>query len=79
MAEEKKVQWGVPSQLESITANLRVSISYLDFNKAKVKEKFGDRTEEIFNVLNEVKSWMTEESEIMHKQIASVLEKLNRR
>jgi hypothetical protein len=79
MAEEKKVQWGVPSQLENITANLRVSISYLDFNKAKVQEKFGDRTEEIFNVLNEVKSWMTEESEIMHKQIASVLEKVNRR
>lgn len=74
MAEEKKVQWGVPSQLENITANLRVSISYLDFNKAKVQEKFGNRTEEIFNVLNEVKSWMTEESEIMHKQIASVLE-----
>ena len=55
MAEKKKVQWGVPSQLENITANLRVSISYLDFNKAKVQEKFGDRTEEIFNVLNEVK------------------------
>ena len=79
MADKKKGQWGVPSQLENITANLRVSISYLDFNKAKVKEKIGDRTEEIFNVLNEVKAWMTEESEVMHKQIASVLEKLNRR
>ena len=76
MAEEKKVQWGVPSQLENINSHYNVVVSYLDFNKEKVKEKFGERSEEIMSVLDEVKSWLNDESEIMHKKLASVLAKI---
>ena len=40
-----------------------------------VKDKFGERSEEIMNVLNEVKAWLNVESDIVHKEIISVFEK----
>ena len=76
MAKEKKAQWGVPSQLENINSHYNVVVSYLDFNKEKVKEKFGERSEEVMSVLNEVKSWLNDESDIMHTKLASVLAKI---
>ena len=54
---------------------LNTLVSYLNFNNAMVKDKFGERSEEIMNVLNEVKAWLNVESDIVHKEIISVFEK----
>lgn len=75
MEEKRKNHWGVPSQLENINGYINTLVSYLNFNNAMVKEKFGERSEEIMNVLNEVKAWLNVESDIVHKEIISVFEK----
>ena len=75
MEEKRKNTWGVPSQLENINGYLNTVVSYLNFNNVKVKEQFGERSEEIMNVLNEVKTWLNKESDIVHKEIISVFEK----
>ena len=75
MEEKRKNQWRVPSQLENINASMNTVVSYLDFNNAMVKDKFGERSGEIMNVLNEVKVWLNIESDIVHKEIISVFEK----
>ena len=73
--EEKKVTWGVPSQLENINQYMNVVVSYLNFNKPKFDEQFGERSEEVMELLNEVKGWLNKESDIVHKEIVSVFEK----
>jgi hypothetical protein len=75
MEEKRKNRWGVPSQLENINGYINTLVSYLNFNNAMVKDKFGERSEEIMNVLNEVKAWLNVESDIVHKEIISVFEK----
>lgn len=75
MVEKRKNRWGVPSQLENINGYINTLVSYLNFNNAMVKDKFGERSEEIMNVLNEVKAWLNVESDIVHKEIISVFEK----
>lgn len=75
MVEKRKNRWGVPSLLENINGYINTLVSYLNFNNAMVKDKFGERSEEIMNVLNEVKAWLNVESDIVHKEIISVFEK----
>lgn len=73
--EKKKITWGVPSQLENINQYMNVVVSYLNFNKPKFDEQFGERSEEVMTLLNEVKGWLNKESDIVHKEIVSVFEK----
>ena len=73
--EKKKITWGVPSQLENINQYMNVVVSYLNFNKPKFDEQFGERSEEVMELLNEVKGWLNKESDIVHKEIVSVFEK----
>lgn len=73
--EKKKITWGVPSQLENINQYMNVVVSYLNFNKPKFDEQFGERSEEVMALLNEVKGWLNKESDIVHKEIMSVFEK----
>jgi hypothetical protein len=73
--EKKKITWGVASQLENISQYMNVIVSYLNFNKPKFDEQFGERSEEVMTVLNEVKEWLNKESAIVHKEIMSVFEK----
>lgn len=73
--EKKKITWGVPSQLENINQYMNVIVSYLNFNKPKFDEQFGERSEEVMELLNEVKGWLNKESDIVHKEIVSVFEK----
>lgn len=70
---KKKPMWRVPSHLENISSSLAVLVSYLEFNKAKLEEKFGARSEEIMNTLNEVNVWMGKEAEIIHADIKKTL------
>lgn len=73
--EKKKITWGVPSQLENINQYMNVVVSYLNFNKPKFDEQFGERSEEVMALLKEVKVWLNKESDIVHKEIMSVFEK----
>lgn len=73
--EKKKITWGVPSQLENINQYMNVVVSYLNFNKPKFDEQFGERSEEVMSLLKEVKVWLNKESDIVHKEIMSVFEK----
>jgi Zn-dependent oligopeptidase len=70
---KKKPMWRVPSHLENISSSLAVLVSYLEYNKPKVEEKFGDRSEEVMNILNEVNIWMSKEAEIIHADIKKTL------
>lgn len=73
--EKKKTTWGVPSQLENINQYMNVVVSYLNFNKPKFDEQFGERSEEVMALLKEVKVWLNKENDIVHKEIMSVFEK----
>lgn len=73
--EKKKITWGVPSQLENINQYMNVVVSYLNFNKPKFDEQFGERSEEVMALLKEVKVWLNKENDIVHKEIMSVFEK----
>lgn len=73
--EKKKITWGVPSQLENINQYMNTVVSYLNFNKPKFDEQFGERSEEVMALLKEVKVWLNKESDIVHKEIMSVFEK----
>lgn len=73
--EKKKITWGVPSQLENINQYMNVVVSYLNFNKPKFDEQFGEHSEEVMALLKEVKGWLNKESDIVHKEIMSVFEK----
>lgn len=73
--EKKKITWGVPSQLENINQYMNSVVSYLNFNKPKFDEQFGERSEEVMALLKEVKVWLNKESDIVHKEIMSVFEK----
>lgn len=73
--EKKKITWGVPSQLENINQYMNVVVSYLNFNKPKFDEQFGERSEEVMALLKEVKVWLNKENDIVHKEIMSMFEK----
>lgn len=48
---------------------MNTTVSYLEFNKAKFEENFGERSEDVMNILNEVNTWMRKEAEIIHADI----------
>ena len=66
---KKKPMWRVPSQLENLSSSMNTIVSYLEFNKAIFEENFGDRSEDVMNILNEVKTWMNKDAEIIHADI----------
>lgn len=70
---KKKPMWRVPSQLENISSSMNTIVSYLEFNKAIFEENFGDRSEEVMNILNEVNIWMSKEAGIIHDDIKKTL------